>query len=53
MSAAGQVCARCQRVIRSGGQKFIPHSGSGARPTVWSHDIRDPSCRPRATSDDE
>lgn len=47
MSAVGQICVRCEGVIRAGGQEFIPHSVSGARPTVWSHDIRDPACRPR------
>lgn len=48
---AGEICAVCDRPIRAGGVKFIRHSGSGARPSSWAHDIRDPSCqRPRAAA---
>ncbi|MET9697655.1 hypothetical protein ABZY31_12085 [Streptomyces sp. NPDC006529] len=46
MTAAGRICAVCDRPIRAGGTEFIRHSASGARPSDWAHDIRDPACKP-------
>ncbi|MER5729087.1 hypothetical protein ABT084_12265 [Streptomyces sp. NPDC002138] len=44
-AAAGQICCRCDGIIRTGGHQLIQHSASGARPSTWEHDIRDSSCR--------
>ncbi|MFJ7205918.1 hypothetical protein ACIQWR_20570 [Streptomyces sp. NPDC098789] len=49
--AVGQICAFCGRPIKAGGHEFTPHSASGARPTSWTHDIRDPSCKPLRTDE--
>ncbi|MFJ7204844.1 hypothetical protein ACIQWR_15040 [Streptomyces sp. NPDC098789] len=45
-AAVGQICVVCDRPITAGGHEFIRHSASGARPSSWAHDIRDPSCKP-------
>ncbi|MCY0961534.1 hypothetical protein [Streptomyces sp. H27-H5] len=46
MSAVGRICFRCDRVIQAGGHEIPRDSMSGARPSSWAHDVRDPSCRP-------
>lgn len=43
-TAVGQRCHRCDRIIRAGGHEVTQHSASGARPSTWEHDIRDPAC---------
>ncbi|MET3984337.1 hypothetical protein [Streptomyces sp. PvR034] len=45
-AAAVRICAVCDRPIRTGGRELIRHSASGARPSDWVHDVRDPECEP-------
>ncbi|MET3983308.1 hypothetical protein [Streptomyces sp. PvR034] len=44
--AVSRICAVCDRPIRTGGREFVRHPASGARPSDWVHDLRDPACEP-------
>ncbi len=46
MTAAGQICRLCDRVIRGTGKTISVDSASAARPDQHAHSPDDPACKP-------